>query len=330
MVVKVKRSSNAFAATTHFTRSRSSHRMHLCPPPAVTTKVSWITCDVDGTLLNSKHNVDARVEQAIIDVLAKGVKFFYATGKSRQGALNSGGETLERHLRAAYGGEIPGVYLQGLIVYGLKGEIVYEKTMTEEMAWKLIGKAREENLTLVAYNGDRILCEKFDSETEKLRPYKEPTPVPIGKWENVIGKMPIHKFMYLAPLEECKRFRPILEELIGSDAKVTQAIQDMIEVLPPNVSKGAGVQRLIESFNGNPENLMAIGDAENDLEMLKYAQLGVGMGNGLPSVKEVANEVVATNDNAGVAEALRRFVLGDYKEVMEVNDVKEDGFVKGA
>eukprot|EP00190_Bangiopsis_sp_CCMP1999_P000261 CAMPEP_0198730894 /NCGR_PEP_ID=MMETSP1475-20131203/26988_1 /TAXON_ID= ORGANISM="Unidentified sp., Strain CCMP1999" /NCGR_SAMPLE_ID=MMETSP1475 /ASSEMBLY_ACC=CAM_ASM_001111 /LENGTH=315 /DNA_ID=CAMNT_0044493775 /DNA_START=57 /DNA_END=1004 /DNA_ORIENTATION=+ len=306
MAVKVKRS-NAHTVNLQ-TRPRSAH-MQLHPKVPTTPEVSWVTCDVDGTLLNSKHDVDPRVEQAIINVLDKGVQFFYATGKSRQGALNSGGDTLERHLRAAYGGEIPGVYLQGLIVYGLNGEIVYEKSMTEEMSWKLVNKAREENLTLVAYNGDRILCEKFDSETEKLRPYKEPHPVPIGKWENVIGKMPLHKFMYLAPLEKCKSFRPVLEEMIGVDAKVTQAIPDMIEVLPPNVSKGAGVKRLIESFNGTPKKLMAIGDAENDLEMLKYAQLGVGMGNGLPIVKKTANVVVSTNDNAGVAEALNRFVL---------------------
>mmetsp|Transcript_12009 Transcript_12009/g.17380 ORF Transcript_12009/g.17380 Transcript_12009/m.17380 type:complete len:335 (-) Transcript_12009:168-1172(-) len=299
MAVKVKRTTIESAAIVKKVRSVPQHRPH----------VKYVTCDVDGTLLNSKHNVDPRVEAAVIDTLACGVKFVCASGKSRQGVLNSVGPTIEEHLRKAYGGQVPGIFLNGLIVYGLNGEIVYEKTVPESTSWKIVNKARELGMTLVAYNEDRILCEKFDAETEKLRPYKEPHPEPIGKWENVIGKVPLHKFMFLAPVEECRKYRGEIDILMEGEAKVTQAIPDMIEILPGQGSKGAGVEMFLDSFGGKFENLLALGDAENDLEMMEMAKYGVAMGNAMACLKKVAKDVTKTNDEAGVAHALNRYVL---------------------
>uniref|UniRef100_A0A7S2ZAW7 Uncharacterized protein n=1 Tax=Rhodosorus marinus TaxID=101924 RepID=A0A7S2ZAW7_9RHOD len=276
--------------------------------------IEYVTCDVDGTLLNSKHNVDGAVANAVGRTLENGVKFVCATGKSRQGSLNSIGPDLEKKIREAYGGEVPGVFLQGLIVYGLDGKIVHERLLSSDMAQKLADASREHGVTVVAYSADRILCEEEDDETRKLKPYKEPTPEPIGRWEDVIGKLPIHKMMYLAPVADCERFRPVLEKIVGDEAKITQAMRDMIEVLPPNASKGYGVERFLESFNADPAKLLAIGDAENDLEMLKLAKYGIAMGNGFDSVKEVADDIVLDNDNAGVAVALEKYVLDESED----------------
>lgn len=86
-------------------------------------------------------------------------------------------------------------------------------------------------MTLVGYNGDRILCEKHDSETDKLAPYKEPRPEEIGKWENVVGKVPLHKFLFLAPVEEVKLFRPILDEIVQQEATITQVLCELKQLL---------------------------------------------------------------------------------------------------
>lgn len=117
-------------------RRQCRSRVRMCSAAPLVPKLSLVTCDVDGTLLNSSHSVHPNVADAVRESLDQGIKFFCATGKSRQGALNSIGD-LGNAIRNIYDGNMPGVYLQGLIVYGLDGNIVYEKTMSEELCWKV-------------------------------------------------------------------------------------------------------------------------------------------------------------------------------------------------
>lgn len=102
-----------------------------------TRAVEYVTCDVDGTLLNSAHNVSPADADAVTRTLRRGVKFVTATGKSRQGSLNSIGPDLEKEIRTAYDGNVPGVFLQGIIVYGLDGKIVYERALDEAIIRKV-------------------------------------------------------------------------------------------------------------------------------------------------------------------------------------------------
>ena len=81
------------------------------------------------------------------------------------------------------------------------------------------------------------------------------------------------------------------------------------QVLPLGASKGSGLAWLLNHMDISAENVLAMGDGENDLEMLQMVGVGVAMGNAGPKVKAIADAVVASNDNDGVAEAIRRFVL---------------------
>lgn len=83
----------------------------------------------------------------------------------------------------------------------------------------------------------------------------------------------------------------------------------MLEVLPRGTSKGNGLRRLLEAWRIDPAHVMAIGDAENDLEMLKMVGTSCAVSNALPSVKNTARFGVPSNDDAGVAAAIHQFIL---------------------
>ncbi len=84
----------------------------------------------------------------------------------------------------------------------------------------------------------------------------------------------------------------------------------LIDILPPDASKGTGVQRLAELNALKPENVMTIGDNFNDLEMLEFAGTPVVMGNADPSLLERAEfYTTLSNDEGGVAAAIERFIL---------------------
>ena len=102
--------------------------------------------------------------------------------------------------------------------------------------------------------------------------------------------------------------------LAGTGASVLDCGPGQCEVLPPGVNKGSGVAALLEHLGVEPDAAVACGDAENDVEMLRLVGVGVAMGNAKPPALAAADVVVASNDDDGVAEAVRRFVFREEGE----------------
>ena len=91
---------------------------------------------------------------------------------------------------------------------------------------------------------------------------------------------------------------------------MTQAVPNMLEILPLGNDKARGVRTLLTHLDVDVSRVVAVGDGENDLGMLRLVGRGVAMGNAGAEVKAAAREtLVATNDEDGVAEAIQRFVL---------------------
>ena len=88
-----------------------------------------------------------------------------------------------------------------------------------------------------------------------------------------------------------------------------QAVPGMLELVPLGTDKWVGAQALLQHLELPVEAMMAIGDGSNDLQLVANAGLGVAMGNAVQGVKDAADVVVAGNDDGGVEEALRRFLL---------------------
>ena len=88
----------------------------------------------------------------------------------------------------------------------------------------------------------------------------------------------------------------------------------LLELLPQGVDKGYGLQQLCRYLQLSPQQVMAIGDEENDLAMLRFAEYGVAMDNATDDVKELACFVTRNNDQDGVAWAIEQYVLSN-KEV---------------
>jgi Cof subfamily protein (haloacid dehalogenase superfamily) len=248
---------------------------------------------------------------AIRAVQEKGILFVPATGKSRGGvriALGKLGEELTSN--SATGG----VYLQGLIVYK-GGEVVYERTLEAAVALDVVLFARERGVSLIAFNGDRILCEKMDETIASVTTQHEPMPEVVSLEDFISSSSSstnkIHKLILLGPPSLITSIRPFLASYLGPRATLTQAQGDMLEVLPSGGSKGLGVQKLLEALQVDKSNILAIGDQENDVEMLRLAGRAVAMGNAPGHVKAVAGFRTRCNDEDGAARAFERFCLSE-------------------
>eukprot|EP00878_Enallax_costatus_P009421 GHUV01009846.1.p1 GENE.GHUV01009846.1~~GHUV01009846.1.p1 ORF type:complete len:311 (+),score=53.37 GHUV01009846.1:194-1126(+) len=275
-------SSKASASCSH--SSIRQHRSSLCKPfqhqsryppetrltalnhigrfPDGSPNINIIASDVDGTLLTSQQQLTEGVETAVRQAADAGVPLVVATGKARGPWVP---DVLPR-----LGLELPGVFLQGLLIADKDGNILHSRLL-----W-----------------------------------YKEPTPEPVGDLEShLLGRIETQKLIFMAPQKVIDVVRPLIEAALAGRATCTTALSGMLEVLPLGASKGAGVSWLLDYLGMDASGLMACGDGENDIEMLQLAAIGVAMGNAKREVVEVADYVVAKNDEDGVAQAIHDCVL---------------------
>jgi Cof subfamily protein (haloacid dehalogenase superfamily) len=270
----------------------------------MTQKIDLIVVDIDGTLLNSKHELSERNTTALKAAIEKGVKVVLATGKTRASA-----NTLIEQL----GLTTPGIYNQGLAIYNPDGKIIYQKTLDPAVARQVITFAEDRGFDVVAYSGSRLLVRTLKPGAEELaKLYHEPMPEAIGALQNILDEMPINKLIILKKDEPRKvtALRWQLSMQLDGKGRLVQAmIPYQLEVLPPGSSKGVALKALLKEMNIASERVMAIGDGENDMEMVELAGIGVAVGDASQKLKDVADHVVANADDHGVADAVERFVL---------------------
>lgn len=286
---------------------------------SVLDNIRMIASDVDGTLLTSKHELNpktsAAVKRAIMSVQSPSSQlqhFVLATGKSRAGALGSLGAEMTTLLS-----QVPGVYIQGLYIVDANGDVLFEKKLGRDEVNELEQLANNYSFSLIAYDGDNIYATSSSLPrhiVEVHAKYGEPKPIVI---ENLNDHEPgFHKILVMEDDTEYleNEFRPKMEVLANKyNCEVTKAIPNMLELLPPGCSKAVGVQKLCEALGVNPQSqLLAIGDGENDHEMLGMAAVGVAVGNAVPLAVKAADIVLEeTNNDGGAGVAIEMFGLGD-------------------
>lgn len=274
-------------------------------------KFSFIFCDMDGTLLNSKSQISEANAKALKEATLRGLKVVIATGKSRPGAL----KILKMADLAGRNGIVsessPGVFVQGLLVYGRQGKEVYRGNLDRDVCRETCLYSLEHGIPLIAFSQDRCLTLFDHPLVDSLHTtYNEPKAEIISSVDQLIAEADIQKVIFMDTTEGVSSvIRPYWSEATGDRASVVQAQSDMLEIVPPGTSKGNGVKMLLNHLGASPSEIMAIGDGENDIEMLELASFGVAMSNGAEKTKAVADVIGVSNDEDGVADAIYRYAF---------------------
>ncbi|KMZ75042.1 Hydrolase Cof, related [Zostera marina] len=274
-------------------------------------KFKYIFCDMDGTLLNSKNLISSRTAEALREAVAKGVKIVIATGKTRSAAIS----VLELANLTGKDGVVSensvGVFLQGLLVYGMQGREIFRRNLDKAICQEAFLYSLEHEVPLVAFSKDRILTLFNHPLVDKLHTtFYEPKAEVMSSVDQLIEAADINKMLFYGTTEGIStNLRPYWLEASKGRADITQAQTDMLEIIPPDASKGKGVKLLLDHLGVTPKEIMAIGDGENDIEMLELAGLGVALSNGSEKTKFVADVIEISNDEDGAAEAIYKYAL---------------------
>ena len=264
--------------------------------------INLIATDIDGTLLTSHHELTPRTEKALRAALDRGIRIVFATGKTRAATRE-----LTNHL----GLKMPGVYVQGLVIYDENDSVVHQQLLDEAILREVLDFSKETDYELMAYSGMTIFAQQNGPYTQRMVRYHEPMPTVLASMHDLIGATPINKIQFFDTAERIAEVKKVIVPLMAERAVITMPTYEILEVLPLGASKGAGLKHLLDILHIDPANVLALGDGENDIEMLEMAGFGVAMGNGMPKLKAVADYVSASNDEDGWALAVEKFVLGE-------------------
>ncbi|KAI3522440.1 hypothetical protein L1887_00199 [Cichorium endivia] len=274
-------------------------------------KFSYIFCDMDGTLLNSKSQISATNAQALREASSRGVKVVIATGKTRPAAIALL-KMVDLAGRDGIASEYsPGVFIQGLLVYGKQGREIHRSNLDPHVCKEAFDYSVKHNVPLIAFSENRCLTLFSHPLVDSLHTiYNEPKAEIMSSVEHLLSSGDVQKVLFLDTAEGVSgTLRPYWSEAINGRASVVQAQPDMLEIVPAGTSKGSGVKLLLDHFGVTANEVMAIGDGENDVEMIELASLGVAMSNGSEKTKAVANVIGVSNDEDGVADAIYRYAF---------------------
>ena len=264
-----------------------------------------IVLDLDDTLLRDDHTISDRTKDALMRAQEKGVKVVLASGRPTS-AMKHIAEELEL---AKYGSFILSFNGSQIIDWQDK-QRVFSKTLSPEAVHKLYDISRREGVSIHTYIGDDIVTEDDSMYTAEESAI---TGIPV-KFVDSFKKAvtePVVKCLMLHDPEILKVVEAKLQAELEEEFSVMRSKPYFLEFMQKGITKGTSLNHLIQILGIEREEVIAMGDSYNDLEMIRFAGLGVAMGNANDDIKAAADYVTDTNMNDGVAKVVEEFILNE-------------------
>jgi len=276
--------------------------------------VRLIAIDIDGTLLDEHSQLPAINRNAVAEAAARGIEVALVTGRRYDFAMP---------IAKQFPCPLTMIVNNGALVKSTAGETHLVKLLPRNVAARVIGAAGAfRDLASVCFDRPRanqVIYERIDWNDplrggyfQRNREYL----AEVSPLENCLTEDPI-QVMFTGYLDEVREVETFLSGLPFADEySVAMTVYDkrdfgLVDVIAPGCSKGATLAEWVSRRGWSRDDVMAIGDNLNDLEMLQFAGLPVVMGNSVPELKSLGWPETLTNDQGGVAAAIEMYALGD-------------------
>jgi len=262
--------------------------------------IKLIAIDLDGTLLDSQLKLSAENEKAVKRASASGIKIVLASGRMIRAVL-----PVWKKLEL----DTPIIGYNGAYIHDpVKNQVIYHKPVEAQVVCEVIDYAASEKAHLNLYADDEFYVEAVNEYT---RYYSDRYKVPYVKVDDFrdIIHLGITKMLILTEAARALHLYDEISRIFDGRLYVTRSQERYIEMMNPEVSKGAAIRIIQEHFSMSKEETAAIGDALNDKELFKEAGLRVAVANAEEELKSAADRVIASNDEDGVALFLREAVI---------------------
>lgn len=261
--------------------------------------IRCIAIDLDDTLLRTDLTIAGPDREAISRAVAKGVKVLLASGRMVQSMKPYADEL---------GLDVPLIAYNGAIVQeAVSGEILYHRPVPPEEALEVLTVFRQNDIHLNVYVNDQLYMDQLTTWGQRYATNAR-VKAHVADLAVLLKEHSSHKMLGVGELERIDALQEQLQSQFGEALNFVKSKPTYLEILAPGVSKGRALQELTAGWGFSREEVMAIGDAPNDLSMIRWAGTGVAIGNASEMVKNEADLIVTDHDHCGVAEAIHRVI----------------------
>lgn len=262
--------------------------------------IRLVAIDLDGTLLNDSRQVSDRTVEALCGLPGRGVRVVIASARPPRSV---------RHIYRSLSLDTWQINYNGALIWDEpERRVVFHQPMAPDVVRRIIDHARSQfpEVLVSIEAADRWLTDRLDPHhtTETGRLFG---PDRIASVAEMCAE-PVTKLLLMGREEMISRLAPILAEA-HPDANVIRSDPDLIQIADRSVDKAAGLRRVAAHYDVPLAQVMALGDAINDIPMLQCAGVAVAMDNARPEVKRIAHWVAPSNNDHGVHAALKRYGL---------------------
>ncbi|GAA6292156.1 Cof-type HAD-IIB family hydrolase [Enterocloster asparagiformis] len=278
--------------------------------------IKMIAADLDGTLLNDDGVITPATKNALIHAQENGIRMVIATGRSPRFTAREQEQLQMERFKDNY-------------IIALNGQEICR--FSDGHIWRgprvpaadvspVLKLANDYCLEALCYDGNvryQYLPPDFQAKKEawlrgrQAAAYKDHESIlgekrPITSWEAPFPRE-VNKIALLHSSVRLQEVLPLIRDRLAPGLKALLVKPNWLEIIPTGVSKGEALKRIMEETGIQTSEVAVFGDGENDIDMIKTAGYGFAMGNAFPSVKQAAFAVTASNNQDGIAKALRFF-----------------------
>ncbi|HKM17046.1 MAG: HAD family phosphatase [Firmicutes bacterium] len=265
--------------------------------------IRLVAVDIDDTLMDSRRSIPQANLDAIGRIRRLGVEVVLVTGRMYCRAL-----PYARMLELAP--EQIMISYNGALLKRINGEEISHTPLEPGIALELVRYLQTRGLTIQAYHDDQLFVEKIDANVEYYMRMSGAEAHPVGDLYRFVAdsNRAWTKMLAVGAEDQVAVEIGLAQNRFGAAAQITQSKKRYIEITHPDATKGKALAYLAARLGYSRDEVLAIGDGGNDLEMIQWAGIGVAMGNASAAVQAVADFVTKTHDQAGVAYVLDRFI----------------------
>ncbi len=261
-----------------------------------------LVLDLDDTLLRDDYSISDRNKELLAQAQEKGVKVVLASGRPTPAMLQFAEELRLAHYDSYM------ISFNGAVVTSMKtNEVLFEKSLTRDEIHSLHDFSLEHNVHIITYSDKGVVSE---TESEYIDVELKLTGIPHHKVPSFKSEITSSAVKCIL-LEEPGYLKQVETKLKAerTDLSVSRSKPFFLEVMPHGIDKAASIDFLAKKLGIKQSEVIAVGNAGNDLTMVQYAGLGVWVDNVSEELRHHADFIVASNENDGVAEVVERFIL---------------------
>ena len=198
-----------------------------------------------------------------------------------------------------------------MIVENKTKEMLYSKNLNAEEVEELIQLGKALRLPIMIYSRDTHYVETIPEVVQKNTKNLKGMNLKVVNFNQINFNKPenyIYKVCFIDKPEKIIEKRKQISEEILKKYEITSSVPEYLEIVKKGIKKSEAIKVVMEKYDIKQDEVMAIGDGENDIEMLDFAGLGIAMENAKEEVKRFANDVTTSNNHDGVANAIEKYI----------------------